>query len=316
MNDRTKNDRTKFLIAAMGLVFLALLGDAGYRKFVEAPAAVRERQLNRINKEIKQAEDVIFDAADAADRLAGLEQYSLPYDIELARSRYQDWLLGLVKQCDLESPRVDAGNPTPVSIRNRRTRKPQEIYHRYGFSVRGRGSLHQITRFLYEFYRAGHLHKVSSIALNPVAGGKQLDVTVAIEALGLTRCERESELSSEQIDRLAHSDLRDYQSVVYRNVFTTDGDDSLKTCRLTAVTFDVNGRAGAWFSLGGDQPSEVLGRGESLNVAGHRIEIVDIQPRLVLVDINSAVTRMSIGMSLQEAMAKNARVAEANTAGP
>lgn len=308
------NDRTKFLMASMGLVFAALLGDAGYRKFVEEPTAARERELSRINKQIKQAEDAIFESADAADRLAAIEQYSLPYDVELARSRYQDWLLVLVKQCELEAPRVDPGNPTPVSIRNRRTRKPQEIYHRYGFSVRGRGSLHQITRFLYEFYRAGHLHKISSVALNPVAGGTQLDVTVAIEALGLTRCERESELSGESIDRLAYSDLNDYQSVVYRNVFASDGDEPLKSSRLTAVTFDVNGQAGAWYSQGDDRPSRVLGRGESLEVSGHRIEIVDIQPRLVLIDIDGTVTRMSIGMSLQEALVSSARVAETKAA--
>ena len=166
------NTRTKFLLAALTVVGVGVLGDQGYRRLVEEPAQKREREASLLDKKIKDAEDTIFTSAAAADALLALEQLSLPYDEELARAHYQNWLLKLVEEVDLKQPSVDAGTPIAVFIKDRSTGKPKEIFKRYSFSLRGRGSLRQVTRLLYEFYQGGHLHKIRTMALNPVAGGQ------------------------------------------------------------------------------------------------------------------------------------------------
>ena len=63
-----------------------------------------------------------------------LERISLPYDSELARAAYQDWILDLVQQAKLTNASVDASQPSSVKIKDRDTRKPKEIFLRYTFS--------------------------------------------------------------------------------------------------------------------------------------------------------------------------------------
>jgi len=83
------NNRSKFLLVALAVVGVGVFGDQGYRRFVEQPARKREREAAQIDKQIKQAEDAVFSSVRAADQLLALEQYSLPYDQELARARYR-----------------------------------------------------------------------------------------------------------------------------------------------------------------------------------------------------------------------------------
>jgi len=307
------NSRTKFLLAAMAVISVALFGDQGYRRFVEAPAEKREREASRLDKQIKDAEDVIFNSAGAADELLALEQYSLPYDAELARARYQDWLLSLVEKVDLRQPSVDAGIPVAVSIKDRDTRKQREIYKRYSFSLRGRGTLRQVTQLLYEFYQAGHLHKIRSLALNPVSSGQQLDVTMGIEAVGLTRCERESELSTATANRLAFDNLEAYQAIVHRNLFSRDRADALRKAMLTAVTFDRTGIPGAWFSSGAEMQTQIVHRGESLAIPSHQVQVIDIQAQMVLIEVDGAIVRLPLGKTIHETLALPTRASEAST---
>jgi hypothetical protein len=294
------NSRTKLLLATLAVVGVGVFGDQGYRRFVEGPEKERERESSSLQKQIEAAEETIFTAASAADELMALEHYSLPYDEELARSRYQDWLLALVEGADLQQPSVDAGTPVAVSIKDRGTREQKEIFKRYSFSLRGRGTLQQVTQLMYEFYQGGHLHKIRTLALNPVAGGKQLDVTMGIEALGLTRCEREGELSTATANRLAFDKLDAYQTIVRRNVFSQEGAGVLRNVMLTAVTFDRSGTPGAWFSAGGDAQTQVVHRGESLEIPSHQVEVLDIQPRSVLIEVDGEVIQLALGKTISE----------------
>lgn len=308
------NNRSKFLLVALAVVGVGVFGDQGYRRFVEQPARKREREAAQIDKQIKQAEDAVFTSVRAADQLLALEQYSLPYDQELARARYQDWLLALVAKVGLRQPTVDAGMPAAVSIKDRDTRKPKEIFKRYSFSLRGQGTLEQVTRLLYEFHQAGHLHKVRSLALNPVAGGKQLDVTMAIEALGLSRCEREGELSTATAQRLAYNDPEAYQTIVRRNLFSQEGADVLRNVMLTAVTFNSTGTPGAWLSTGSETQTQVVHRGELLEIPSHEVRVIDIQSQLVLLEVNGEVVRLALGKTIHEMLAASTPVSDASTA--
>jgi hypothetical protein len=276
---------------ALAAVGVAIFADRGYRRFIVAPAAAQEKLASRLADQIKDAEDTVFRNANVIDQLLALEQYSLPYDKELARARYQEWLLALVKKTKLQQPSVDSNPPTTISIRVRGTSRRREVYQRYVFSVRGRGTLGQVTQLLFEFYQGGHLHKIRSLSLNPASGGNQLDVTMSIEAIGLARCERESELSTLQGHRLAKADLRDYQAIVRRNIFSQEGGAVLRNTILTAVTVDRNGKMGAWFSLGDKTQTQV---------AHHQVVIIDIQTKAVVIEVDGTVLRLPLGKSIFE----------------
>lgn len=293
------NNRTKYLLVSLSVIGIGLVGDQGYRRFVEAPAARNQRELSRLQTQIAKATDVITSSVAAADELLALENCSLPYDQELARARYQDWLLSLVQQVGLKQASVDSSSPLAITIKDRITRKPKEIYKRYSFSLHGRGSLSQVTQLLYEFYRGGHLHKIRTLILNPLAGGTQLDLTMNVEAIGLMSCHREDGLSTARVNRLAFDSREDYQDIVRRNFFSREIGSSLTRVVLTAVTFDKTGRPEAWFSIGANQPTKKMHRGESMNVFAHTIEVVDIHPYMVLIEVDGSVVRVRLGGSVQ-----------------
>ncbi len=245
---------------AMGIVGALWGADSAYRNLIEGPAGERDQELGKLDQQLSQARDQIIETTDAPDQLLALERLSLPYDPELARAGYQDWLLDLVQQSKLVGASVDAGQPSAVKIKDRDTGKPKEVYLRYVFSLRGRGSLQQITDFLYRFYQGGHLHKITSLSLNPVSGGRLIDVTATVEAIGLTRCERKGELSREIVSRLASDEFADYQSIARRNLFARHGDETLAKTVVTAITVGVDGKQEAWISTGVGE-TKVLARG-------------------------------------------------------
>ncbi len=293
------NQRTRILLIAMSAVGVALAGDWGYRNLIEGPAEKRARQIEQLDAKIAKATDSIVESEGASERLDELERLSLPHDPELARARYQDWLLDLVQSVELTGASVDSAKPTPVTVRDRDTRKPQEIFQRYTFSMRGRGTLQQVARFLHHFYQAGHLHKIGSMTLSPVSGGRMIDFTASIEALGLTRCERKEELSGESVQRLVSSNFSDYQTISRRNLFARHGDDMLSKIVLSAITIASNGTAQAWFAVG-DGETQVLKRGESLPVTAHTIEVIDIVSGQVLLDVNGRVITLTTGESIED----------------
>ncbi|MEC9002724.1 MAG: hypothetical protein VX644_05070 [Planctomycetota bacterium] len=299
------NSRTRFLLTIMIAVGVLYFGDMAYRHLIVGPARTAEREANNLNQKINQTQDLIFSLAEAPDRLATLEQYSLPYRQELAQSRYQDWLLSLVKTVKLTQPGIDAAPPVPVSRKSRTSGQNRTIYTRYPFALRGRGTLQQVTNFLYQFYQAGHLHKIRSMTLTPRAGGSQLDVIMSIEALGLAGCERQDELSSGNAGRLGQRELRDYLSIVRRNIFSRDAAETLGTVMLTAITFDGAGKATAWFSTGPSQDTQVLHRGNTLQVTAHQVRVIDIQTRLALVEVDGQVITLNLGQTLQEGIASS-----------
>lgn len=293
------NQRTKLLLMALGVIAVLWIADSGYRNLIEAPGQERSQQIERLSAQINQARETIVETAEAEERLGELERMSLPYDPEFARARYQDWLLDLVQSVQLTGASVDATDPVPVSVRDRDTRKPKEIYLRYPFSLRGRGTLQQVSRFLHHFYQAGHLHKITSLTMNPVAGGRMIDLSAAIEAVALTRTERKEELSGESVNRLASNDFADYQSIARRNLFARHGDATLSKIVLSAITIAGNGTAQAWFAVG-DGQTQVLSRGETLEVPAHSIEVIDIVGSQVLLDVNGRVVSLTAGQSIEK----------------
>ncbi len=298
--------RTIWLLAGAAVVIVLYFGDQGWRRFVDGPARQRERQLSELDQNIKQARDLIARGPEVLEQLEAYARMSLPLDRETTRSNYQNWLLAAVKENGLEGTSVEANLPVSVAIqrRNARTGQPKTktVLTRYTYSLSCHGSLQQIVQFLYQFYQSGHLHLIRSLSLNPLADGNQVDASMTIEALSLSRTGRETELSEVQVGRLAGDSPEDYFQITRRNIFSRLGDLRLHDVRLTGIAYGKNGEPQAWIQQKPGEPSTLCSNDDILQIGFHTVEVVDIQSISVVLLVDGVAVRVSLGQSLKDAM--------------
>jgi hypothetical protein len=285
--------RQKILAGILVAILLYFGGERLWRTAVEGPLESRRKRIDRLERDIEKRDAQLAQAQKDAEDLALWEEQSLPTDPQVARSLYQAWLLKLVGSVGLVNPNVDSGEPA-----NRKG-----LYQSIPFTVQGRGTLDQLTRFLYEFYRAGHLHQIHSLAITPVARGEQLDLSLAIEALVLPLKEPKGELSTSVSDRLAHEKLQDYALIPRRNFFGTSGtSDPTEHAYITAIQH-VDGRPEVWFTLRTEDKVLKLKPGESLQVGQFSGKLLEVADDDVILESEGQRWLISLGESLAEAFA-------------
>ena len=302
--------RNRWLLIALGLVVLFFAGDAGYRKFYEEPAQDRERSKEQLSKRLSAAKVELAKSKGVSEQLEQLERKSLPWDAEMARARYQDWLLQLAKDAKLTGTNVDSGDPVAMTATSGKGKRSAEMFKRFSFSLNGRGDLGQVTKFLYNFYRGGHLHKIRSMSLNPIGQGQEVNLSLSIEALALPNADREAELTTLVSEQLAQADMRDYQLIAHRNFFGSGGTASAwKQIQLSAITSDARGLGEAWFNVGTESQTQILQLGQTLTMPSFEVRVVSLDETTATISIDGQLYRLAIGQNLTEA----APVAESPT---
>lgn len=296
--------RNRWLLVALGVIALLYFGDLGYRKLYEEPIAKYDRAKTQLNKKLQDAKLQLTEAKEVSRNLEMLEKRSLPADSKLAVERYRDWLLQLTQQAKLINTSVDAGTPSNVTRTLRGSKRPIPLYRQFSFSVRGRGDLGQVTRFLYNFYSAGHLQKIRSLTLNPVAYGQLIDMTASIEALSLPSTENNAELSSLPSNNLAFDNLQQYQLISRRNLFGRGGAHwAWRQIQLNSITSDVQGVGEAWFSVSSEAGTQIISVGQSLSVGSVELKLLKVDDRTAEVEIDGQRFRLTIGQTLADALA-------------
>jgi hypothetical protein len=298
------NRRTLMLL--LGAVAVGVLwgGDQLFRNGYEIPKGKLETQLEKLDRDLGKAADAEIDAKIKAKELAFLKDHSLPYDPELAKSAYQDWLLNLVKFHGMENATVDASQPKSIVVKGRVRKGDRVVAREFQFGVRAKTDLSHLTAFLYDFYRAGHLHKITNLSLNPVAGGRAIDVSLSIDALSLEATDRESELAKISWNRLADEDLENYLALARRNVFARGISQSIGQVRLTGVTSDRQGIAQAWFSLGPNRPTAIVEAGKQLAVDTQQLPILEIEAERVSIEVGGEPIWLEIGQEIGQKLKK------------
>lgn len=295
------NARTALLLGIMTLVVGAWVADQfGMLAFFDGSGSQHETELDKVSRQISKAEDIIQLGIRADEHLSVLEQRSLPYDPAGARSAYQSWLTNLVEDNAIEKSTVEVSTPEIVTVKDG-DRKTKEAYKRYGFTLTGIGRLNDVTRFLFSFYQAGHLHKITSLTLTP-SGEDAFNISLAGEALGISTCERKSKLTSVARQSCVFQSVDDYAPIVRRNIFSKEGGKALKFVTLSSITFDKSGKPEAWFKIGSSQATQRLQREDDLDISGHRIKVIDIQPRSTLIELNGRLIEIPIGKSVHDAL--------------
>lgn len=295
------NNRTPLLLGAMALIVGIWVADQfKVFSFIDNFGKGHQAQLDKLTNDTKKLEDLILKGSDAADKLDIYQQRALPYDLDGARSKYQLWLSRLVKTNEMSrGSSVEVGMPASITIED--GGKKKEAYRRYSFTMNCGGTLQQVTQLLFDFYQTGHLHKINTLSLVRSGGGR-FNLSIGGEALGLATGDRKAELSQVAGNRLAKASVVDYSTIVRRNIFSREVGATLKLISLSSVTFDRTGIPEAWFKVGAPQQTKKLQRGGKFTVAVHEIEVIDIQPRSVLVAVDGSVFDLAVGESLFDAM--------------
>ncbi|HAC92132.1 MAG TPA: hypothetical protein DCF63_16125 [Planctomycetaceae bacterium] len=295
------NRRTKWLILGAAVVFGLYFADGLYRSQIEQPTAQLNAELDRLTKELSDSRDAQHQAKKSSQRLVSYHQRALPYDPQLARSAYQDWLLKLVEKHSVKSSAVDASQPKEIDIRSRVNRKKRiAVGHSLMYTLRGQASLAQWTDLLYEFSQAGHLHKIRSLTLNPLGSEGQLDASVTIEVLSLAGATRKDQLSDWPVLATDQPTRQDYDNFVRRNLFARGFAKALYDVQLKAITYDRQGQAEAWFQVAGSGQTQVVKGQQKLGVALHDISVEEILPDRVLIHVNRDPYWISLGQSIGE----------------
>jgi hypothetical protein len=173
--------------------------------------ATRAKDKAKLLDEIKKFDRTAMLGAAAARKIAQAEERSLPANPEIARTRYQSWLVTEMEACELIEPDVHfmsaAGND-------------KDVFVKQTFAVEASGTLPQLVKLLHAFYSVDWLHRITRLTLRPVKDSKLLDIGMQIEALSLRKAANVDKLQPRTSHRLMLATSDDYYDVIVgRNLF-------------------------------------------------------------------------------------------------
>ncbi|MGD9855997.1 MAG: hypothetical protein AB7U20_13715, partial [Planctomycetaceae bacterium] len=289
-----KPTRQQLLLGALLAVGAVRAGDWLLTSAIQGPLNERHARTAQLEAEVEKLEKVLADGRRAGKKIEAWQQQSLPVETETARTLYRSWLLERVEAAKLQSATVDSGSPVNRGGASRAL----------PFTMRARGTLEQITRFLFDFSRAAQLHRIQSLDLNPVGTSGQFDVALGIEALMVPGNKRAA-LNQETVsDYLASADLSAYDVISRRNIFGVGSMllDPRRNTYVTAVT-KSNGEPQVWFTLRTADEVRKLRQGDVISVDGFHGTIAEILARDVVIDAEGERWLLSVGDNLAEGFA-------------
>jgi hypothetical protein len=275
--------------------------------------AVRKSNLTTARQDVEKKEKNLTVAKNAQDRRKALEKRSLPANKELAQSLYQQWLFAIVDDAELNDATV---TPTPAQ-------KTSKAYDAFMFNISGLGSIDQVTRLLYEFYSAGHLHQIKRLVILPADPG-MLSLNLTVEALMLPGADRKDVLTKESGNHLALASYSDYQKAIgARNVFAEYAPpkatperpperkepayDLAKLAYITSFTVAADGRPQVWINERNlNNKVTRLHEGDTFQIGplSGSVKKIDFERRQVELEIDGKPAMFTWDKSLGEALAE------------
>lgn len=283
-----KFTRQQILLAVMSLIGIVRLGDYVLNSLIAGPLQERRAKTEELNETIGKYRKVLADTRTAGKQIAVWQKQSLPSNVEIARSSYRNWLLELIESAGMKSATVDSSTPD-----NRRG-----LYRALPFTVRGRATLDELTQLLFDFSKAGHLHRIQSISLKTLVGPGEFDVSLSLEALVIPGTKRVDRLATSESDRLASSSVEDYAVISRNNVFGIGYADPLASRQLTAITFS-NGKGQAWISRG-NEPTSRLGVGETIEIGEFSAVIENLTAEEMTLQVGGHRFLFELGQTLAQ----------------
>jgi hypothetical protein len=204
--------REKALAGIVGLLVLVLLVMWGAYK-VRGMFLARRAEIGRLTETEKKIELMSVRQSELSQAQERLAERGLPANPGTAQQLYRQWLTQLVHQ-----PEIDFDNAV-IDAPDRVSSGSGVGVTKLKFHVNGQGTVTQIIKFLYGFYRADHLHKIVSLSAKPQKNSAKLEVRVTIEALSLPNSNNKDQLSTNISPRLTYATAEEYLSRIGRRNF-------------------------------------------------------------------------------------------------
>jgi hypothetical protein len=202
--------RETILAGATGALLVTFAGVFLFRGGDSLGDLRKKRDQLETTKERQEAE--ARPGLKASQKLARWNERSLPADPKTAGALYNKWLLELA----VDRVKLDKAVIQPSPARS------QGGYSILPFSVKGAGTLEQLTRFLFAFYSVDYLHKVRLLTFNPIPDSRELKLTIDIEALCLPGAKSQNKLPDGKPKRLQYAELNDYLKTIVRRQMEGD----------------------------------------------------------------------------------------------
>ena len=283
--------RQWIFIGILGVIVFYRGGTWLLENVIEGPMKKRNIQSVKLKRDLKKIRSNLRKVRNSAKEIVKWEKRSLPADSERARSAYRSWLTGIVSRVGIDKPNITAGSS--LSRRN--------LYRSMVFTVSGKGTLEQVTRILYDFYKAPYLHRIQSIGLNPQRRSGTVDFSISIQALILPGANRSDELPTGTSDILARTDFEDYRIIAQRDFFSVGPayDDS-DHAYLTGMP-SVNGQREIWFTIRTTDQLIKLQKGDLFSIGQFSGKIAEIHAPDVIIESDGERWLLSKGEKLSDA---------------
>jgi len=202
--------REKIFAAIVGCVGAVVIGFFVYG-WVAGQFSKRAAEKIRLLDDLKKLDRTATQGAVASRKIAQYEERSLPANPEIARTRYQSWLVTEMEACELIEPDVHFMSAAGGD---------KDLFVKQTFAVEASGTLPQFVKLLYAFYSVDWTHRITRLTLRPVKDSKLLDIGMQIEALSLRKAANTDKLQPRPSNRLLLASSEDYYDVVVgRNIF-------------------------------------------------------------------------------------------------
>lgn len=300
------NQREKALLVAVGIVVALWSATVGWDRYQTALISNQNQQLVA-EQRLSQAHAANSRGLRAQSQLHRWRRQSLPTNLDIAKSLYQDWL---------REQLVESGFVVRELTENS-TRSSQRHFKQATFVVNAQGTLAELTDFLYRFYKSNHLHRISAASLTPTTTRKSLTVSLTIDALSLPDSPRSDKLAEGSSDTVTEplEEVRD--EIVSRNVFAAYGADKPgpeDAKPQVAETADESAQAfltGMTYGEGGWQLAirmhdsgemRYFRQGDSIEIGQFSGEIIELDGRRVIVTHNDQRKQIMLGQNLGQAV--------------
>jgi hypothetical protein len=263
--------REKILIAVAGGLLVTILGFFFFLFGDVPPVEKLLADRTHWKEDVAKKESQLRAAKDDKARLDDWSRRAVPAEQDI----YTNWLSNLATKFITK----------PFTLVPAQPDLHKGIYTKFSFTLSGHASLANLTDFLYQFYKAGHLHQITRMVIKPVPNSPDLEVNLTVEALSLPGVDRKDLIKEEGHSLQQGKSLTDYrQPITKRNLFAAfvsrDRKSTVDVAQFTYVTgvTDVDGKKLVWIQnrMGGRLWK--LGEGEKFEIGDIRGIVQKINP--------------------------------------
>jgi hypothetical protein len=292
--------REKTLVGAVTAAGLLWFGTQGLGRY----RAAREQNINQqieAERALSEANAAVNRGQHARRQLNRWNRRSLPTNVEIAESLYQDWLRGQLTDAGLQV--------TQLADKSGSGRNPQ--FGELSFDVRAEGTLDHLTKFLYQFYSAVHLHRISSATLAAAEGGQKLSITLTVDALILPGSDRTDKLPEGEPQPMAAPMEELQKRIVDRNLFTAytaktgdspgSADAAASTAKITGAIYGLGGWT-MFVRAGESSDLRQFQIGDTVEYGKFKGKVLEIENRRAVIETDKGRVEVRVGQSFADAV--------------